>query len=144
MPGKVNPSIAECAQMIAYQVQGNDRAVELAVMNGQLELNVMTPLILKNLHDSCTLLRNGFQMFRLFCVDHIIANTKRCQELLEKSLCVATALNPYLGYHQTAELVNEALKRGTHLSALILEKGLMPKAQLEKILDPKNLTKPNL
>lgn len=144
MPGKVNPSIAECAQMIAYQVQGNDRAVELAVMNGQLELNVMTPLILKNLHDSCALLRNGFNMFRLFCVDAILANTKRCQELLEKSLCVATALNPYLGYHQTAELVNEALRNNTHLSALILKKNLMPKAQLEKILDPKNLTKPNL
>ncbi len=144
MPGKVNPSIAECVQMIAYQVQGNDRTVELGVMNGQLELNVMTPLILKNLHDSCTLLRNGFHMFRVFCVDHILANTKRCQELLEKSLCVATALNPYLGYHTTAELVNEALKRGTHLEALILERNLMPKAKLDQILNPQNLTKPNL
>ena len=144
MPGKVNPSVAECAQMIAYQVQGNDRAVELAVMNGQLELNVMTPLILKNLHDSCTLLRNGFHMFRILCVDHILANTKRCREFLEKSLCVATALNPYLGYHATAELVNEALKRGTHLEALILERNLMPKAKLDAILDPRNLTKPNL
>lgn len=144
MPGKVNPSVAECVQMIAYQVQGNDRAVELAVMNGQLELNVMTPLILKNLQESCTLLKNGFQLFREFCVENIIANTKRCQELLEKSLCVATALNPYLGYHQTAELVNEALRHGTHLEALILEKKLMPKDKLEKILDPKNLTKPNL
>ncbi len=144
MPGKVNPSIPECVQMIAYQVQGNDRAVELAVMNGQLELNVLTPLILKNLHDSCTLLRNGLHMFRIFCIDTIIANTKRCQELLEKSLCVATALNPYLGYHTTAELVNEALRRGTHLEALILEKNLIPNDQLKKILNPANLTKPNL
>lgn len=144
MPGKVNPSVAECIQMIAYQVQGNDYAVELAVMNGQLELNVMTPLILKNLQESCTLLKNGFKLFREFCIDGIIANTKRCHELLEKSLCVATALNPHLGYHATAELVNEALKRGAYLETLIVEKNIMSKAKLEQILNPQNLTKPNL
>lgn len=144
MPGKVNPSVAECVQMIAYQVQGNDRTTELAVMNGQLELNVMTPLILKNLHDSCELLTNGLKLFRQHCVENIKANTKRCEELLRKSLCVATALNPYLGYHATAELVNEALAKNTHLEALILERNLMPKSKLAQILDPHNLTKPNL
>lgn len=144
MPGKVNPSVPECIQMIAFQVQGNDRAVELCVMHGQLELNVMTPLILKTLTENCSLLRNGLEMFRTFCIDSIIANEKRCQELLEKSLCVATGLNPYLGYHLVAELVNEALKRKTSLHALILEKKLMPKDKLDEVLNPKNLTQPNI
>ena len=144
MPGKVNPSVAECLQMIAFQVQGNDRSVELCAMHGQLELNVMTPLILKCLAENCSLLRNGFEMFRKHCVDGIIANEKRCRELLEKSLCVATGLNPYLGYHAVAELVNEGLRRKISLESLILEKKLMPKDQLEKIINPANLTKPNV
>lgn len=144
MPGKVNPSVPECIQMIAFQVQGNDKAVELGVMHGQLELNVMTPLILKNLQESCTLLKHGLKMFREYCIDSILANEKRCQELLEKSLCVATGLNPYLGYHKVAELVNEALQRRTTLHALILEKKLMPLTSLNAALDPKNLTQPNI
>jgi aspartate ammonia-lyase len=144
MPGKVNPSVAECLQMIAFQVQGNDRSVELGVMHGQLELNVMTPLILKCLTENCQLLTNGFKMFREYCIDGIVANEKRCRELLEKSLCVATGLNPYLGYHTVAQLVNEALRRKTSLETLILEKKLMPSEKLRVILDPKNLTQPNV
>lgn len=144
MPGKVNPSIPECVQMIAYQIIGNDHAVSLAAQNGQLELNVMTPLILKNLHESCTLLTRGLAMFTAHAITNITANKQRCQELLERSLCVATALNPHLGYHAVAELVTTALKRKTSLETIIIEKKLMSSNNLKQILNPERLTKPNI
>jgi aspartate ammonia-lyase len=151
MPGKINPSIPECLQMIAYQVMGNDTAVALACQKGQLELNVTTPLILKNLVESTEILTNGMEMLRIFSINGITANKERCQELLDKSNCVATALNPHIGYSATAELVKESRKTGEPITK-ILKKHIANKSlplkkpltseDIDHILDPKRLTSP--
>lgn len=142
MPGKINPSVPECLQMIAYQVIGNDTAVALACQKGQLELNVMTPLILKNLTESTEILTSGMHMFQVFCIEEIQPNKERCQELLEKSNCVVTALSPHLGYAKTAELMKEALKRKIPIEKLCEEKKVLPKEKLREILDAGSLTAP--
>jgi aspartate ammonia-lyase len=144
MPGKVNPSVAETVNMIGFQVVGNDTAINLGVQGGQLELNVMTPLILHNLMFSLELLINGCNMFRVFCVEGIQVNKKRCQELLEGSLCLATGLSAYLGYKVTAELVNEALKKNQSLKQVVLSKNFMSEKDLDTILSPAALTGPTL
>lgn len=142
MPGKINPGMCEYLQMICYQVLGNDHAVALACQKGQLELNVMTPLILKNLTDSIELLETGMKNFRQFCITGIKANPEKCQKLLEKSNCVATALSPHLGYAKTAELLKEALKRKMPIEKLCEEKKFLPTEKLKEILDPEKLTRP--
>ncbi|MEK7528746.1 MAG: lyase family protein, partial [Patescibacteria group bacterium] len=144
MPGKVNPSIPESVHMAAYQVFGNDHAIALAAQAGQLQLNVMTPLILFNLAFSLQLLTNTTIMFRTFCVDGIIINNERITQLFEESLCTATALSPYLGYHETAALVQEALKKRKTIKSIVLEKSLLTEAELNKIMDPERTTKPAL
>ncbi|MFA5829562.1 MAG: aspartate ammonia-lyase [Candidatus Gracilibacteria bacterium] len=144
MPGKVNPSVPEAMNMIGFQVIGNDTVINLAVQGSQLELNVMTPVIMYNLMWSMELLINGTNMFRVFCVDQVKANEKRCKELLEKSLCLATGLSPYLGYKVTALLVGEALKKGQTLIDTVASHNFMSKQELESILVPAKLTKPAL
>ncbi len=144
MPGKVNPSVPEAMNMIGFQVIGNDTVINLGVQGSQLELNVMTPVIMYNLMWSMELLINGINMFRVFCVDKIQANEKRCKELLQKSLCLATGLSPYLGYKVTALLVNEALKKGQTLIDTVANHNFMTKQELESILVPTKLTKPAL
>ena len=142
MPGKVNPSVPEAVTMAACQVMGNDHAIAMCAQAGQLQLNVMTPTILFNITFSLQLLTNSAKMFREHCVEKLIINKERIKELFEGSLCTATALTPYLGYHETAELVNEALKKGKTIRKLVLEKGLLTEEELDKILDPDHTTKP--
>jgi len=144
MPGKINPSIPECINMIGFQVVGNDTGINYAVQASQLELNVMTPMIMHNLLWSMDLLTNGCNMFRAFCVNGIKANKKRCQELLDKSLCHATGLSPYLGYKVTAALVKESLNKGKTLKQTIAEKAFMSLSELETIFSAENLTSPTL
>ncbi len=144
MPGKVNPSIVEALEMTCFQVIGNDHVIALASHRGQLQLNIFAPLIMFNLLWSIELLKNTIEMFRKYCVNGLKINYTRCQELFDQSLCMATALSPHLGYHQTALLVNEALKINKNLKQLVLEKNLLPKKKLEKILSPKALTKPRI
>ena len=143
MPGKVNPSIAECTAMIGFQVISNDHAINPSVQNSELELNVMTPLIMLNLLWSIDILQSGTKMFRTSCIDGIKANKKRCAELLDKSLSMATALSPYLGYKVTAQLVNEALEKDKTLIETVQSKQFMPDAELKNILSPKKLIKPH-
>ena len=142
MPGKVNPSVPEAVTMAACQVMGNDHAIAMCAQAGQLQLNVMTPTILFNITFSLQLLTNSAKMFREHCVEKLIINKERIKELFEGSLCTATALTPYLGYHETAELVNEALKKGKTIRKLVLEKCLLTEEELDKILDPDHTTKP--
>jgi aspartate ammonia-lyase len=142
MPGKINPSIAEAVNMVCFQVTGNDHAVSLAAEAGQLELNVMTPLIAFDLLWSIGLLTNTVKMFREDCISGIIVDEKRCTQLLENSLVLATVLNPYIGYENVAELVKTALRENKSLKQVILERDIIPEIYLNKILDPVKMTEP--
>lgn len=144
MPGKINPSIPECINMIGFQVAGNDTAINYGVQASQLELNVMTPMIMHNLMESMKLLTSGCEMFRTFCVEGIKADKKRCRKLLDESLCLATGLSPYLGYKVTAELVKDALKKGKTLKQEVTDRKFMDPKELEDILSPSKLTAPSL
>jgi aspartate ammonia-lyase len=143
MPGKVNPSMAECLNMVAMQVVGNDAAVALATQAGQLELNVMMPLIAHNVLFSIEILRSAMKAFTVRCVRGIEADAQRCRGYFESSAGLATLLNEHIGYAKAAEIANLSVKTGKTLRELILEKGLMTREELDKALDPKRVTEPN-
>lgn len=134
MPGKVNPSVPEAVNMVCWQVCGNDRAIELAAQSGQLDLNWGTPLIAHNLLQSIEFLTNASRMFREKCIDGMEVDEKRAKELLDTSFAHATALNPYLGYSMMSKIVTESQEKGKSIKELVLEKGLMDKKDLEKVL----------
>ncbi len=142
MPGKVNPSIPEAVNMVCFQVIGNDHVVALASEAGQLELNVMTPLIAFDLLWSIELLTNTIRMFREFCVSGTIVDEKRCSELLENSHALATVLNPYIGYDAVAQLVKTALAENKSLRQVLVEKDIIPEKYLNEILDAMKMTEP--
>lgn len=142
MPGKINPSIPECAIMVCYDVMGKDKTVELAAQYSILELNVMCPIIAYNILQSIKLLANTLKMFRECCVDGIQANEERCLELLHKSTAISTALNPYLGYQAVSKIVKECLKNNSTIKETILKYKLIEEDDLNKILSPEEMTKP--
>ena len=144
MPGKVNPSIPEAVNMVCFQVIGNDRAISLAAEAGQLELNVMTPLIAFDLLWNIELLTKTIRMLRVDCVSGIIVDKKRCSELLENSHAIATILNPYIGYENVAELVKTALAENKSLRQILLERDIIPEKYLNEILDPMKMTEPGI
>jgi aspartate ammonia-lyase len=139
MPGKVNPVMAECLDMVAYQVVGSDAAVSLAVQAGQLELNVMTPAIVYNMHFAIQILTNYLPVFRKRCVEGITVNEQKCTDYLEKNPSMATLLNPYIGYLEAAKLAKQAQKECRSVKEIALEKGLLKPEELEKIFSRKNL-----
>jgi aspartate ammonia-lyase len=139
MPGKVNPVMAECLDMVAFQVVGNDLAVSLAVQAGQLDLNVMTPVVMHNVLFSIELLTNYLPVFRKKCVEGIAVNEKRCAQYLEKNPALATFLSPHIGYLEAAKIAKQALEQGRSVKEVALEKGLLKPEELNKILDPKRL-----
>lgn len=139
MPGKVNPVIPEVVNQIAYKVIGNDLTVALAAEAGQLELNVMEPVIVQSLFESIEMLKNGMQVLTTRCIAEITANEDRCREMVQHSIGLVTALNPYLGYDTSTVIAREALETGKSVYDLVLEKQLMSKDQLDKILDPRNM-----
>ena len=139
MPGKVNPVMAECLDMIAYQVVGSDAAVSLAVQAGQLELNVMTPAVVYNLHFSIQILTNYLSVFRKRCVEGITVNEQKCTNYLEKNPSMATLLSPYIGYLEAAKLAKQAQNECRSVKEIALEQGLFTHEQLEKIFSRKNL-----
>jgi aspartate ammonia-lyase len=134
MPGKINPSIPESVNMLAFQVIGNDYAVMMAVQSGQLELNFATPLIAYNLFQSAELLANGSSMFRRFCIEGLEVDLERTKENFERSFGYATAFNPYLGYKEVSLLVKEAYAKKISLKQLIIDKKLMKKDEIERII----------
>lgn len=142
MPGKINPSILECMQSICFEVMGNNHTINLGAMHGVLQLNVFGPLIGFKLFETIEMLTTGCEMLRVLCIDHIKANKKRCEDLLHKSTCTATALNPYLGYQVVSTLVHEALKHDKTVKELILEKKLMDQKDLDLVLSAASMTKP--
>ncbi|MBI2581399.1 aspartate ammonia-lyase [Candidatus Woesearchaeota archaeon] len=144
MPGKVNPSVPECAIMVCYQVLGNDYAVAEAAKSGQMELNVMTPLIGFDLLWSIKLMTNVLGMLDEFCVRGLTVDAERSQQLLEKGLSLVTALNPYIGYEVAAEVVKIALRDNKPLPQVILESKILEEKDMKKILDAKAMTEPGL
>jgi aspartate ammonia-lyase len=143
MPGKVNPVMPEMTNMVAFQVMGNHLTVTLAAQAGQLELNVMMPLIAHNLCFSIEILTNAVNALAIKCVRGITANAARCRDYAEKSVSIATALNPLIGYRKTAKLVQEAVARDVSFLKLALEKRLAEPQRLRKILDPTKLADPH-
>ena len=144
MPGKVNPSIAEMLNMVCFEVMGNDYTVMMAAQAGQLELNVMMPVIAYDMTQSLMILNNGVRTFTERMVNGIHANEERCRTLLEKSPGIALALNPFIGYEKAAEVGKEALARGVPLRQVVIEKGLLTESQLTEILDPYAMTTPGV
>jgi aspartate ammonia-lyase len=142
MPGKVNPSVPEAVEMACYQVCGNDAACLQAAVAGELELNVMTPLLAFDLTWSLDLLTRALRLLREECVAGLLVDRRRVATLLEGSLVLATALAPYLGYAVVAELVKEALATGRPLPAVVRAHDLVPERALTRILDPLAVTRP--
>jgi aspartate ammonia-lyase len=143
MPGKVNPVMAECLDMVAFQVVGNDLTVSFAVQAGQLDLNVMMPVIVHNVLFSIQILTNYLPVFRRKCVEGITVNEKRCTQYLEKNPALATFLSPHIGYLEAAKIAKQALEEGRSVKEIALEKGLLKPEELERILDPKRLLNKN-
>jgi aspartate ammonia-lyase len=141
MPGKVNPSMAEMMNQVCYQVMGCDATIALACEAGQLELNVMMPVIAWNALHASTILTTGMDAFSSRSVEGIIANEARARELLDRSTAAATALSPYLGYGQTAEIAGEAVRTGRTIRELVLERGLLDQRKLDAILSVDAMTR---
>ncbi len=142
MPGKINPSIVEPYKMVCLQASGFSDVILSTLSEGNFQLNVFTPLIAYDSFREITLFTNGTKMFRTLCISGIKANRKRIAELLDNSLVTATALTPYIGYLSTALLVKESLATDKPLKVLAVEKGLLEKSELDKILRPAALTEP--
>ena len=140
MPGKVNPVIAECMNMICFRVMGSERAVEEAAHAGQMELNVMMPLIAYELTFSTEIMKNGMKMLREKLLSGLEIDVAREKHYLEASSGIALALNPYLGFDRTAEIVKEAMKRGVSIRQVISERRLMTDKELDRVLDPYKIT----
>ena len=143
MPGKVNPVIPEVVSQVAYKVFGNDVTVNFSAEAGQLELNAFEPVIFYSLFESIECLKNAIITLIDNCIDGITANPNRCNDLLEHSVGMATALTPFIGYIEAAKLAKEALKTGVPLRQLVLERGLMDKEKLEEVMSPFEVTEPH-
>ncbi|HEX7392620.1 MAG TPA: aspartate ammonia-lyase [Thermoplasmata archaeon] len=135
MPGKVNPVMAECMDMICFQIVGNDVSVSMSVQAGQMELNVMNPVMIHNILESIVLLNNYIPVFVERCISGIEADEEKCRGYLEKNPSIATFLDPYIGYMKAAEIAKEAVARKMSVKELVLEKGILTKEQVEQIFD---------
>ncbi|AFQ58307.1 MULTISPECIES: aspartate ammonia-lyase [Bacillus] len=144
MPGKVNPVMAELINQIAFQVIGNDNTICLASEAGQLELNVMEPVLVFNLLQSISIMNNGFRSFTDNCLKGIEANEKRMKQYVEKSAGVITAVNPHLGYEAAARIAREAIMTGQSVRDLCLQHDVLTEEELDIILNPYEMTKPGI
>ena len=140
MPGKVNPVIPEVTNQVCFKVIGNDTAVCFAAEAGQLQLNVMEPVIAQCILESQTWLINAMNTLRTKCIDGITVNAEHCYEMVKHSIGIVTALNPYIGYKASTKVAKEALETGASVYDLVLEHGLMTKEKLDEALDPKAMT----
>lgn len=143
MPGKVNPVIPEVVNQVCFKVIGNDLTVTLASEAAQLELNVMEPVLVQSIIESCTWLIRACNTLRVECVDGITANVDQCRNMVENSIGIVTALKPFIGYANSTEVAQEALKTGGSVYQLVLDKKLLTKEELDKILDPNHMIRPS-
>lgn len=144
MPGKVNPSMAEMAAMVCFQVIGCDTTVLLAGQAGQLELNVMMPVVAFNLLHSIEIMRTSLDALTRFCITGIVANEERCRRYAENSVSIVTVLNPHIGYLAAAEIAKESQRTGKTIRELVLERGLLTEAQIESVFDLAGMTEPGI
>lgn len=135
MPGKVNPVMAECADMIAFQIIGNDTVVSLASQAGQFELNVMTPAIVHNILDSISLLNHYLPVFTRHCIDGIVANERRLLSTIEINPILVTLLSPKIGYLKAAEIAHESMVTHRPIRDLAVEKGILTKEEADEMFD---------
>ena len=142
MPGKVNPVIPESLVQVCAQVIGNDSAITLAGLSGNFELNVMMPLIAYNLLQSIHLLANAVNNFSKRCIQGLKADRKRCEEMVEKSLALATALTPKIGYEKAARIAKKAYVQDKTIRQVVEEEGLFSKEELNLLLDPRSMIAP--
>ena len=140
MPSKVNPVIPEVTNQVCFKVIGNDTTVAFAAEAGQLQLNVMEPVIVQSILESQTWLINVMNTLRARCIDGITVNADHCYEMVKNSIGIVTALNPYIGYKASTKVAKEALTTGRSVYDLVLEHGLMTKDKLDEALDPKAMT----
>ncbi|MBQ1618990.1 MAG: aspartate ammonia-lyase [Bacteroidales bacterium] len=139
MPGKVNPVIPEVTNQVCFKVIGNDYAVTFAAEAGQLQLNVMEPVIAECIIESITWLTNAINTRREKCIEGITVNKEHCEKMVKNSIGIVTALNPYIGYKNSTKIAKEALATGGSVYDIVLEKGLLTKERLDEILDPENM-----
>jgi aspartate ammonia-lyase len=144
MPGKVNPVMAEMLDMVCFQVIGCDTTILLAAQAGQLELNVMMPVVAFNLLHEIEILGNAVQAFAKFCLSGIRADVARCETLAASSMSIVTLLNPHIGYAAAAEVAKEYLASGRSVTQIVLEKGLLPRERLDEIFNLRNMTEPGI
>ena len=139
MPGKVNPVIPEVVNQVCFKVIGNDTTISFAAEAGQLQLNVMEPVITESLFESLIWLKNAIETLTEECVLGITVNKERCLEMVKNSIGIVTALNPYIGYKTSTKVAKEALETNRSVYDIVLEKGLMTQEKLDEALDPKNM-----
>ncbi len=142
MPGKINPVIPEVVNQIAYEVIGNDTTISFAAEGGQLQLNAFEPIIAHNLLNSLLYLRQGCLTLAERCVCGISANRERLQQIVENSIGIVTALNPYIGYENASAVAKEAYVSGKSVREVVLARQLLTEEQLREILRPELLTQP--
>lgn len=140
MPGKVNPVIAEVTSQTCFKVIGNDFAVTMASEAGQLQLNVMEPVMAFSILESQNLLTNVMICLRENCIEGITANEEHCKQLVQNSIGIVTALNPYIGYENSTAIAQESLATGQSVYDLVLKKNVLSKDELDRILNPENMT----
>jgi aspartate ammonia-lyase len=141
MPGKVNPSVPEMVNQVCFQVMGCDQTVSIACESGQLELNVMMPVIAWNTLHASKILREAMKSLRVRTVEGLTANGERARELLDRSTVAATALSPHIGYAATAEIAKAAVASGRSIRDLVLERGLLDARRLDAILSVDAMTR---
>ncbi|MFW9601243.1 MAG: aspartate ammonia-lyase [Prevotella sp.] len=139
MPGKVNPVIPEVTNQVCFKVIGNDTTISFAAEAGQLELNVMEPVITESLFESLVWLSNAIDTLVEECVLGITVNKERCYEMVKNSIGIVTALNPYIGYKTCTKVAKEALETNRSVYDIVLEQGLMTQEKLDEALNPKNM-----
>jgi aspartate ammonia-lyase len=143
MPGKVNPVIPEVVNQVCYKVIGNDLTVTFAAEAGQLQLNVMEPVLSHAIMENIEFLCNAMDTLRDKCIDGITANKEVCLEMVRNSIGIVTALNPYIGYKNSSKIAKEALESGKSVYNLVLEYKLLSKEKLDEILNPEHMLKPH-
>ncbi|MBI4469285.1 MAG: class II fumarate hydratase [Acidobacteria bacterium] len=144
MPGKVNPVIPEMACMVAAQVIGNDAAITIGGQAGNFELNVMMPMMAYNLHQSIAILSSASKILAERCITGIQANRRRCEELVEQSLAMVTALAPRIGYDRAAQIAKESHATGRTVRQIAREQHVLPDEELDRVLDPRRMTEPGI
>ncbi|MCR3760258.1 aspartate ammonia-lyase [Clostridium felsineum] len=144
MPGKVNPVICEMVSQVSMKVMANDTAISLAASFGQLQLNAFSPLISDSLLESLEILTNAINIFRKQCIDSITIDEEKCKEHLEASTAMVTALVHYIGYDKASYIAKKAIKEKKSIKTLIIEEKILTKEEVDKILNPYEITKPGI